>query len=140
MNASIATTPFAPSPSPARGARLARVLAISGAFAVARLLHLPLCPYALLSGQPCPGCGMSRAATALFKGDLARATELNPSALVTVPVAAILVLFFAASYVYDGRMRANAPVVRALGVGTIAVLTAVWIARAFGAFGGMVAV
>ncbi len=83
---------------------------------------------------------MTRAALALAHGDIALAQTMNPSALLTVPIAAGLVAFFALSYLYDGRLRANARLPRALAVGTIVVLNAVWIARAFGAFGGPVPV
>jgi hypothetical protein len=36
------------------------------------------CPVQEGLGLPCPGCGLSRAAAALLRGDLASAIELNP--------------------------------------------------------------
>src|SRR5262245_31252568 len=41
---------------------------------------LPPCPFHLLTGLECPGCGMTRAFAALFTGDLASAFLLNPFA------------------------------------------------------------
>ena len=123
-----------------RVGRVLRLCAFVVPLALASALGVSTCPVALLTGTPCPGCGMTRAALALARGDVALATSMNPSALLTVPLSAGLVAFFTLSYLYDGRMRANARVPRALAIGTIVVLTCVWIARAVGAFGGPVSV
>ena len=117
-----------------------RALAFFGALAALGALGVPTCMFALCTGQPCPGCGMTRAAVALAHGDLALATAQNPTALLTVPVSAGLVAFFALSYVYDGKLRAGHGPAKWLAIGTIALLTVVWIARALGAFGGPVSV
>jgi hypothetical protein len=39
-----------------------------------------VCPFHFLTGFPCVGCGGTRAALALARGDLARAFEMNPLA------------------------------------------------------------
>lgn len=39
------------------------------------------CPSVLLSGFPCPGCGMTRAVLCLFRGQFARSWALNPAAV-----------------------------------------------------------
>lgn len=39
------------------------------------------CPFALCTGTACPGCGMTRAASALIRGDLAGAMTLHPLVL-----------------------------------------------------------
>ncbi|NUO51220.1 MAG: DUF2752 domain-containing protein [Polyangiaceae bacterium] len=123
-----------------RVGRVLRLCAFVVPLAIASSLGISTCPVALLTGAPCPGCGMTRAALALARGDIALATAMNPSALLTVPLSAGLVAFFTLSYLYDGRMRANARIPRALAIGTIILLTCVSIARAFGAFGGPVSV
>lgn len=51
-------------------------------------VHFLPCPARLLTGHPCPGCGMTRASVALLRGDLAGAWRLHPFALLLVPVAA----------------------------------------------------
>lgn len=37
-----------------------------------------VCPFALLTGTACPGCGMTRAAASLARGDLAAALTYHP--------------------------------------------------------------
>ena len=50
---------------------------------VARLQRaLPLCPFRLLTGWPCLGCGSGRALAALSRGELGAALEANPLAVV----------------------------------------------------------
>ena len=66
---------------------LALVLA-AGAGAAALLAPLlpaiapfvPACPFHALTGLPCPGCGATRAALALARGDLGGALAWNPLA------------------------------------------------------------
>ena len=66
---------------------MALVLAI-GALAAAALIPfvpwlaplLPPCPFHALTGLPCPGCGTTRAALALARGDVAAALGWNPLA------------------------------------------------------------
>lgn len=45
-----------------------------------------LCPFRLLTGLPCPGCGTTRAVGALLAGDLPEAWALNPVGLLLVAV------------------------------------------------------
>lgn len=49
------------------------------------------CPSVLLSGFPCPGCGMTRAVLYLLRGQFARAWALNPAAFLWVLWAALFV-------------------------------------------------
>lgn len=41
-----------------------------------------VCPFALLTGLGCPGCGLTRAAAALVRGDLMAAWDFHPLILV----------------------------------------------------------
>ena len=41
-----------------------------------------ICPFALCTGSACPGCGLTRAASALVRGDLATAISYHPLVLV----------------------------------------------------------
>lgn len=120
--------------------RLIRVAAYAVPLALAVALRLPLCPTAVLSGQPCPGCGMTRAALALAHGDLERACSLNPISFIVVPIAALMVGFGVASYLRDGDSRMHHPLAKWTGLTTIAALFVVWLLRWFGLFGGPVAV
>lgn len=68
--------------------------------ALAAIYHLDpastdviLCPYRLLTGWACPGCGLTRAAHYVLHADLSTAFAYNPLAFVAMP----LVLGFAAA-------------------------------------------
>lgn len=41
-----------------------------------------LCPFALITGTACPGCGLTRAAVSLARGDLVSALTFHPLILV----------------------------------------------------------
>jgi Protein of unknown function (DUF2752) len=47
-----------------------------------------VCPFALITGMACPGCGMTRAASSLIRGDLTTAMGYHP----LVPLIAILLV------------------------------------------------
>lgn len=40
-----------------------------------------MCPFALVTGTACPGCGLTRAAAALVQGDIGAAMALHPLVL-----------------------------------------------------------
>lgn len=103
------------------------------------LLHLPVCPYAIVLREPCPGCGLTRAAEALLHLDVERAIAMNPIALAVVPASAWLGLEGAVLYVARGRTKLNEPVRMTIGITLCAALAVVWLLRRyFGAFGGPV--
>jgi hypothetical protein len=54
--------------------------AVIGALALAPVVEdgPTICPFALCTGMACPGCGMTRAATRLVRGDFAAALTLHP--------------------------------------------------------------
>ncbi len=45
----------------------------------------PLCPFRMLTGFTCPGCGSTRALHRLLHGDLVGAFEFNPLMVVSLP-------------------------------------------------------
>jgi hypothetical protein len=49
---------------------------------------LPPCPFKALTGLACPGCGSVRAVQQLLHGDLMAALDLNPLAVVLLPLVA----------------------------------------------------
>lgn len=68
-------------------------LAALASMALVGLYHLDpeangviLCPYRVLTGLACPGCGLTRAAHHLVRGDLATAWTYNPLLFVAVPL------------------------------------------------------
>lgn len=63
----------------------------AGYFLIGRLFLYSLCPMVVLTGFPCPACGMTRAVLAIFKGEFALAWRLQPFAYGVL----LLVLAFA---------------------------------------------
>jgi hypothetical protein len=127
--------------------RCGRALRVGAAFGVLLLLvtmRVPMCPIAIVTGHPCPGCGLTRATMALLDGDLQEAMRLHPLAPLVSPLVAGVVAWGAIAYVVVGRwpaMRGRAAArMAAAGIALWVVLFAVWIARFLGAFGGPVAV
>lgn len=59
------------------------------------------CPFFALTKLPCPGCGMTRAFIAMFKGDWAAMAVLHPYA----PLFLLLGLVMALASVSPGRLR-----------------------------------
>ncbi|HEV2912666.1 MAG TPA: DUF2752 domain-containing protein [Pyrinomonadaceae bacterium] len=58
-------------------------LGLSTMFAVSAVWHpsddgIILCPFRAVTGYPCPGCGMTRAFSAIAHGDIWRAVIYNP--------------------------------------------------------------
>lgn len=64
------------------------------------------CPSVLISGFPCPGCGMTRAVLYLFSGQFARSWNINPAAALWV----LWAVYFAVERY--GRGRGNKMIVR----------------------------
>ncbi|HSK07591.1 MAG TPA: DUF2752 domain-containing protein [Acidimicrobiia bacterium] len=88
-----------------------------------------LCPFALCTGIACPGCGMTRAASHLIRGDLSGALALHPLIL---PVAALSVV--GTAWYLLRRMGRAGPIpnrwVNTALVLTGVMLLGVWVARA----------
>jgi hypothetical protein len=112
------------------------------ALAALLLAGLPWpCPVRLVTGLPCPSCGLTRAARFALRGDFARATAMHPMWMLVLPFLAGVAI---AECVAFARVRRWGTVLdtrwgRRVSLGLLAALVAVWIARFFGAFGGPVA-
>lgn len=66
----------------------------------AGLLRVPACPMIFLTGLPCPGCGMTRAAMLFLEGRFLQAWEMHPFFYV------LLVLGAEAAFFRYARARA----------------------------------
>lgn len=77
---------------------------ISAVFPIAGL-GVDLCPVHRATGLPCPGCGLTRAISALTQGDLATAAGLNPFAFLAWPVLVVLALLALAPAPVVGRVE-----------------------------------
>ena len=103
---------------------------------VAAWWKIPLCPFALAFGIPCPGCGLSRATFALLRGDIHAALAMHPLVPVALPAALALALHATSSHSPPSRERAAVVASAAL----LVLFVAVWLARFAGAFGGPVSI
>lgn len=87
-----------------------------------------LCPFALVTGMACPGCGMTRAVGRLVRGDLAGAIGYHPLVILVVVLAVVGGIW------YLGRRRYEWPPLRPLilnaGLAILAIgFLAVWFTR-----------
>ena len=103
---------------------------------VAAWWKLPLCPFAMAFGIPCPGCGLSRATFALLRGDVHAAIAVHP--LVPVALPATLALLLHATSERSLPSRERAAIVSSAVL--LVLFVAVWLARFAGAFGGPVSI
>ncbi len=120
--------------------RALRLLLYTSPITILTALGQPVCLYAIVLHQPCPGCGLTRATFALFSGDIERALALNPLSPLVVPVAIGMVAYGVGNYVLNGRVGLGGAKVAIVGTTLCLALVAVWVARWFGAFGGPVPV
>jgi Protein of unknown function (DUF2752) len=124
--------------------RAARLVAIGGFFVALFALRVRVCPFAIVTGHPCPGCGLTRATFALLQGHLTEALHLHPLSVVVSPLFAGMFAYNALVYIREGRWAAAEGVqgrwVTAGALVVMAALLIVWVARFLGAFGGPVPV
>lgn len=124
--------------------RAVRLVLVLGALGGAVALRIPLCPFALVTRHPCPGCGLTRATLALLGGHVHDAVHLHPLVFIVTPVIGVAFTYNALAYVRRGewfaserlRSRWLTSAWVALGVAMVTL----WIARFFGALGGPVPV
>lgn len=112
-----------------------RLVLLSPAVVVAILAAAPIsedgltiCPVALFTGTACPGCGMTRAASRLIRGDLGAAMSFHP----LVPAIVIVALGGWVWFLLRRSGRVQPLSNRALNgilIATVAGLLGVWLAR-----------
>ncbi len=87
-----------------------------------------VCPFALCTGMACPGCGMTRAASHLIRGDLGTALSYHP----LVPLTTLAVVGGWGWYTLrlTGRVRRlSQRTLNLILIGSGVVLLGVWLAR-----------
>jgi len=108
------------------------------------LLEVVVCPMAALTGIPCPGCGMTRAALSALHGDFATSLRFHPLGMIIIPLFATYAIAHAMSYIRHGVSKVDEIVsgkwVDRFILLLLFALIGVWIVRFFGAFGGPVPV
>lgn len=134
----------APWPDGRTLAKRAAKLGAIGAVAAGLLWSgIPLCPVALLTGQPCPGCGLTRATFACLRFDFAEAIRIHPLVFFATPLVGYVAVMGAWSFLKIGKARYSKPISRWFVPPLLVLFFAtfgLWVARFFGAFGGPVPV
>ncbi len=91
--------------------RALRLLRAAAVFLAAGLLYAAFCtwsgwaipcPFRLLTGWRCPGCGVTRMCLALLRLDLPAAWAANPGLLLLAPFLLLLLLSMAVRYIRTG--------------------------------------
>jgi hypothetical protein len=91
----------------------AAALAIACAVSPARVESGPVvCPFRLLTGLPCPGCGLTRAWVFIAHGDFGAALRANPFGYLTMAAAVVLIAVVAASVARARPIPSLSPLVR----------------------------
>jgi Protein of unknown function (DUF2752) len=120
--------------------RVLRLLGVGAVIGAAVIFKIPLCPFAVLTRHPCPGCGLTRATLALLSGHWADAVHLHPLAPILSPLVGLMLAYNSLSYVRTGRFTLAEGLRGRLFTAAVTVLGAamigVWMARFLGAFGG----
>lgn len=132
-------TDGAPSAPPRSGWEAAMTLAALVALGGLLLSGVVVCPSRALLGLPCPGCGMTRATLALFRGDVAGSFALHPLWPLILPLVgwmvvrpALVRMRWLAEDRFDPVRRLPARGWAALGL----LLLSVWALRLLGHLGG----
>lgn len=88
----------------------------------------PPCPFRLLTGFTCPGCGTTRALHEMLHGHFAAAFMLNPLLVLAIPFLLLALLRYSVIVMRGGVPRPNAlpaPVIYALFV----IIVSFWVFR-----------
>jgi hypothetical protein len=87
-----------------------------------------VCLIRTMTGVACPGCGMTRAAAALLRGDVPMAWSLHPLAPL-VALQAVVIWILWGWTVLVRRSRVDEAILLWLFLGNFALLVLVWIVR-----------
>lgn len=122
---------------------LARALVpLAAGAALATIVAFPIyrCPIGIVTHEPCPTCGITRAVRELLHLHFAAAWAAHPLVFFVVPYVALLAITETRAWVARGEigtfLRHRAA--RVSGFVLCVLLFAVWVARFCGAFGGKV--
>jgi hypothetical protein len=93
-------------------------------------IQLPRCAFKILTGLPCPTCGITRTVIALSRGDVERGLFMNPLAAIGCAAGLLYLLYAAAVLALRlPRLRPSLSPVdrRRLRIGAVAALAINWV-------------
>jgi hypothetical protein len=112
--------------------------ALGGVLVLLTLQPYSVCPFAVVSGLPCPGCGLTRSVVTLLQGRLADSWHFHPLGPVLVVLATAHAGRRLAARQWSSKVTAcswsSTPAY--VWWGSLVVVMMVWVARFGGAFGG----
>lgn len=76
------------------------IILVIAYFAFLNRLLYTLCPLTLITGYPCPGCGMTRAAFCVLRMDFSGAWEIHPF---IYPIIALFIIFCFQRYILQKK-------------------------------------
>lgn len=95
----------------------------------ARGVGYPSCPFRMLTGLQCPGCGSTRALHQLLHGHPLAAFELNPLLVIAVPFFVLALLLLTQQAIFGSSSISKLAVPRKLGWVALFVIVGFWIVR-----------
>lgn len=97
-----------------------------------------ICPFAVVSGLPCPGCGITRSLVAMVQGDLQSAWHLHPLGPIFTAIGLGLVTLRLLRFRWRTKLTTYdwADLHAFVWWGALVVVMGIWAARFGGAMGG----
>lgn len=80
-----------------------------------------ICPFRLVTGLPCPGCGLTRSWVYLAHGDWADAAAANPFGYLTLGAALVLVVLVGAALLRRAPLPSLTPLVQSRALKVVVV-------------------
>lgn len=76
-------------------------------YIIVNLFFDTICPFANLTGIPCPGCGMTRALVLLLQGDLKQSVQYHP---LLIPILCLVIWFCWKRYIKGENIKRSTPI------------------------------
>lgn len=86
------------------------VLPLAAYLIITEVIFGSICPMVIMTGLPCPGCGLTRAALYFLSGRIRESLYINPMG---IPVVCLLAYFFFNRYVSGKRAKGLMPLIAA---------------------------
>jgi hypothetical protein len=88
-----------------------------------------LCPFRVITGLPCPFCGVTRSLFALGRGDLESSVQFSPLGGIVAVAAVLLLVLVAVAVVRERPLRWPRPLV----AGGVVLIATSWVFQLLGA-------